>query len=115
MNICSVKSNGPGYTKGDNFLIPSPNLKTFTKLIGYQCVKIFNLASLTGPVAKRYRGCFDSMGSVSKTFTITVLSVYIYFVGTCIIIPPAYEVYRGYIGFVFSVSVCVCVCVCVCV
>ena len=26
-----------------------------------------------------------------------------------IIIPPAYEVYRGYIVFVFSVIVCVCV------
>ena len=31
------------------------------------------------------------------------------------IIPLAYEVYRGYIVFVFSVIVCVCVCVCVCV
>ena len=28
-----------------------------------------------------------------------------------LIIPPAYEVYRGYIVFVFSVIVCVCVCV----
>ena len=32
-----------------------------------------------------------------------------------IIIPPVYEVYRGYIGFVFSVILCVYVCVCVCV
>ena len=28
-----------------------------------------------------------------------------------IFIPPAYEVYRGYIVFAFSVCVCVCVCV----
>ena len=30
-------------------------------------------------------------------------------------LPPAHEVYRGYIVFVFSVIMCVCVCVCVCV
>ena len=32
---------------------------------------------------------------------------------TDIIIPPAYEVYRGYIVFAFSVYMFVCVCVCV--
>ena len=32
-----------------------------------------------------------------------------------IIIPPVYEVYRGYIVFAFSVCVCVCVSVCLCV
>ena len=31
------------------------------------------------------------------------------------IIPPAYEVYRGYIVFVFSVTMLISVCVCVCV
>ena len=30
-----------------------------------------------------------------------------------LIIPPVYEVYRGYIVFAFSVCVCVCVFVCV--
>ena len=30
-----------------------------------------------------------------------------------IVIPPVYEVYRGYIVFAFSVCVCVCVLVCV--
>ena len=28
--------------------------------------------------------------------------------------PGIYEVYRGYIVFVFSVKMCVCVCVCAC-
>ena len=36
------------------------------------------------------------------------LSVYL-------IIPPVYEVYRGYIVFVFSVTMCVGICVGVCV
>ena len=31
------------------------------------------------------------------------------------IIPPVYEVYRGYIVFAFSVTMFVCLCVCVCV
>ena len=31
------------------------------------------------------------------------------------VIPPVYEVYRGYIVFAFSVCVCVCVFVCLCV
>ena len=31
-----------------------------------------------------------------------------------IFIPPVYEVYRGYIVFVFSVTMFVCMCVCVC-
>ena len=33
---------------------------------------------------------------------------------TTSIIPPVYEVYRGYIVFAFSVCLFVCVCVCVC-
>ena len=37
------------------------------------------------------------------------------FVEGFIFIPPAYEVYRGYIVFAFSVYMFVCVCVCVCV
>ena len=32
-----------------------------------------------------------------------------------LIIPPVYEVYRGYIVFAFSVTMFVCLCVCVCV
>ena len=31
------------------------------------------------------------------------------------IIPPAYEVFKGYIVLVFSVILCVCMCVCLCV
>ena len=31
-----------------------------------------------------------------------------------IIIPPVYEVYRGYMYIVFAFSVCLFVCVCVC-
>ena len=27
----------------------------------------------------------------------------------CLIIPPVYEVYSGYIGFAFTVCLCVCV------
>ena len=38
---------------------------------------------------------------------------YICFIVTfCLIIPPAYEVYRGYIVFAFSVQMLVCVFVC---
>ena len=54
-----------------------------------------------------------------------LLSVYVFsyfpfgFEGRISLIPPAYEVYRGYIAFYFSVILCVClfVClfVCVCV
>ena len=40
--------------------------------------------------------------------------IFLKFFSTEIIIPPVYEVYRGYIVFVFSVTMCVCVCVCVC-
>ena len=29
----------------------------------------------------------------------------------CIITPPVYQVYRGYIVFAFSVTMCVCLCV----
>ena len=32
-----------------------------------------------------------------------------------LVIPPVYEVYRGYIVFVFSVTMFVCLCLCVCV
>ena len=32
---------------------------------------------------------------------------------TSLFIPPVYEVYSGFIVFVFSVCLCVCVCLCV--
>ena len=37
-----------------------------------------------------------------------------YSCATQLIIPPVYEVYRGFIGFAFSVCVCVCMCLFVC-
>ena len=53
-------------------------------------------------------------------FIVTTVRAVAYFLQVYnknIIIPPVYEVYRGYIVFAFSVTmfVCLCVCVCVCV
>ena len=52
--------------------------------------------------------------SGKKVWKIIIPPVYEVYRGY-IVIPPVYEVYRGYIVLAFSVCVCVCVFVCLCV
>ena len=54
--------------------------------------------------------CIMNMEIFVKNFSGTA-----YRIVDCYYTPGIYEVYRGYIVFVFSVKMFVCVCVCVCV